>query len=194
MRRNIRDTLVRKSSTNSNEWEKKRLCTIEFQNYSHRCTQAICDFADQFYPELPRTISMNKNVTDHDGVFVVPTSRVQEYFNCFHPQVLRYSRATDNVLGTPINFGEAKGMEFERVLIYPHKMLEKFLATGIIKDAGADIGKIYVAITRARQSTAFVVPDDTSPTLFPIIEVWKGAKARSGNITPEKVGMATGIS
>jgi len=154
------------------EWQKEGLCTIEFQSFSYRCTQAICDFADQFYPGLPRTISLNQNVTDHDGVFAVPNSQAQEYFSRFHPQILRYSRATENVLGTPINFGEAKGMEFDRVLIYPHKKLEKFLATGRIKDAGADIGKIYVAITRAKQSTAFVVPDATTRPLFPFIETW----------------------
>jgi DNA helicase-2/ATP-dependent DNA helicase PcrA len=163
------------------EWEKEGLCRIEFHSYSYRCTQAICDFADQFYPGLPRTISINKNATDHDGVFAVPKSRALEYFSRFKPQVLRYSRATENVLGTPINFGEAKGMEFERVLIYPHKKFEKFLATGIIKDAGSDIAKIYVAITRARQSTAFVVSDATTQSLFPFIETWEGTTAPAGN-------------
>jgi DNA helicase-2/ATP-dependent DNA helicase PcrA len=153
-------------------WEKDELCTLEFQSHSYRCTQAICDFADQFYPGLPRTVSKNKIITDHNGVFAVPNSQAAAYIRSYHPQVLRYSRATENVLGMPINFGEAKGMEFERVLIYPHKKLEKFLATGIIKDAGSDLGKIYVAITRARQSAAFVVPDETNPTLFPVIETW----------------------
>lgn len=164
------------------EWEKEGLCTIEYQSHSYRCTQAICDFADQFYPGLPRTISTNKNVTGHDGVFAVLRSQALEYFNTFHPQILRYNRATENILGAPINFGEAKGMEFERVLIYPHKKLEKFLATGRIKDAGSDIAKIYVAITRARQSTAFVVPDVTTPTLFPFIETWEGTVAPAGRL------------
>jgi DNA helicase-2/ATP-dependent DNA helicase PcrA len=153
-------------------WEKGELCTVEFQSYSHRCTQAICDFSDQFYPGLPRTVSKNTIITDHDGVFAVPNSQALAYFSRFHPQVLRYSRATEGVPGEPVNFGAAKGMEFERVLIFPHKKLEKFLATGRIKDAGSDIGKIYVAITRARQSAAFVVADATNPTLFPVIETW----------------------
>jgi DNA helicase-2/ATP-dependent DNA helicase PcrA len=153
-------------------WRNNGLCTVEFQSHSYRCTQAICEFADQFYPGLPRTVSKNLTITDHDGVFAVLNSQATAYINRFCPQVLRYSRATKNVLGTPINFGEAKGMEFERILIFPHKKLERFLATGRIEDAGADIGKIYVAITRARQSTAFVIPDETKPSLFPVIETW----------------------
>lgn len=155
------------------EWEKAGLATIEFQNHSHRCTQAICDLADQFYPGLPRTISKNPNSTGHDGVFTVPDNQADAYIRIYQPQVLRYSRATQGVPGEAVNFGAAKGMEFERTLIYPHKNLEKFLATGRIKDAGRDIGKIYVAITRARQSTAFVVPASKNPTLFPVIETWR---------------------
>ncbi len=154
------------------EWRKEGLCTVEFQSHSYRCTQAICEFADKFYPGLPRTVSKNMTTTDHDGVFAVLNCQASAYISRFLPQVLRYSRATKNVLGTPINFGAAKGMEFERILIFPHKKLEKFLATGRIEDAGADIGKIYVAITRARQSTAFVISDGTKPSLFPVIETW----------------------
>jgi DNA helicase-2/ATP-dependent DNA helicase PcrA len=155
------------------EWEKAGLAKVEFQSHSRRCTQAICDFADQFYPGLPRTISKNLRTTGHDGVFAVPNSRTDAYIRTYQPQALRYNRATQGAPGEAVNFGTAKGMEFERVLIYPHKNLEKFLATGRIKDAGADIGKIYVAITRARQSAAFVVPDVKNPSLFPLIETWR---------------------
>jgi DNA helicase II / ATP-dependent DNA helicase PcrA len=154
------------------KWAKQGLATLEFQNHSYRCTQPICDFADQFFPDSPRTTSMNGSTTDHDGIFAVPQSRVDAYIRRYHPQPLRYSRATEGAPPEAVNFGAAKGMEFERVLIYPHKMLEKFLETGRIWDAGAEIGKIYVAVTRARQSAAFVVPDAENPTLFPFIETW----------------------
>ncbi len=59
-----------------------------------------------------------------------------------------------------MNFGAAKGMTFDRTLIYPHGPLKKFLATGKHADAGKELDKIYVAITRARQSVAFVVNDN----------------------------------
>ena len=144
------------------EWEKAGLCGIDYQNYSHRCVQDICDLADQFHPEAPNTESRNTDVTGHDGVFAVRKSQVQAYMEAYNPQPLRYSRAAQNILGKPINYGNAKAMTFDRTLIYPHAPLTKFLQTGDLKDAGKEIAKIYVAITRARQSVAFVV-DDNSP-------------------------------
>jgi DNA helicase II / ATP-dependent DNA helicase PcrA len=39
------------------EWKKAKLCDLEFQSISHRCVQPICDFADRFHPEMPKTTS-----------------------------------------------------------------------------------------------------------------------------------------
>ena len=143
------------------EWEKAGLCGIDHQNYSYRCVQEICDLADQFHPEAPNTESRNTDVTGHDGVFAVRKSQVQAYIEAYNPQPLRYNRATRNIPGKPINYGNAKAKTFDRTLIYPHAPLKKFLKTGDLKDAGKEIAKIYVAITRARQSVAFVVDDDS---------------------------------
>jgi DNA helicase-2/ATP-dependent DNA helicase PcrA len=52
-------------------------------------------------------------------------------------------------------------MTFERTLIFPHGPLRKFLVSAKLADAGKEIPKLYVAVTRARQSVAFVVNDDT---------------------------------
>jgi DNA helicase-2/ATP-dependent DNA helicase PcrA len=141
------------------EWRERGLCTIEYHTESRRCVQAICDLADQFYPSFPKTTSRNDEVTGHDGVFVVEASHVEAYFAQFAPQTLRYNRTHIGIPCSPINFGNAKGMTFDRTLIYPHGPLSKFLKTGNIADAGAEISKLYVAITRARQSIAFVVRD-----------------------------------
>jgi len=142
------------------EWEKAQLCAVEYRNYSHRCVQSICDFADQFHPDAPSTESKNTDITGHDGVFAVRKCDVSAYVEKFKPQTLRYSRATKDVVGSPLNFGAAKGMTFDRTIIYPHGPLKKFLTTGRLADAGKELDKIYVAITRARQSVAFVVEDN----------------------------------
>lgn len=160
-----------------NEWHKVGLCGIEFQNVSHRCIQSICDFADLLNPDLPVTKSLNETVTDHDGVFAVRIGNVDEYMHHFAPQTLRYNRAQRAVLGRPINYGEAKGMTFERTLIYPHGPLMKYLSTGNLKDAGKEIPKIYVAITRARQSAAFVVPNNF---VSDQIAIWNAAAHING--------------
>jgi len=152
------------------EWKNAELCTIEYQFKSKRCTQAICDFADKLYPGVPKTESLNYRITGHDGVFAIPRSRAARYIDVFHPQPLRYDRRSKDIPGAPINFGSSKGMTFERTLIYPHEKLKKFLITGNLEDAGAAIAKIYVAVTRARQSTAFVIPDGATPASIPVFE------------------------
>ena len=153
------------------EWETSNMCDVEFQNISRRCIQEICDFADQFYPDVPPTTSLNKTVTDHDGVFAVRKRDVKRYDSLYSPQPLRYDRRTRCDVGNPINFGASKGMTFDRTLIYPHGGLKKFLKSSNVDDAGKAIEKIYVAVTRARQSTAFVVDDDFESTNVRMFEV-----------------------
>jgi DNA helicase-2/ATP-dependent DNA helicase PcrA len=151
------------------EWQKANLCELEFQTISHRCVQPICDLADTLHPGLPKTKSMNSSVTAHDGVFAVRQRDVGTYILRYKPQTLRYSRVTRDVPGAPINYGAAKGMTFERTLIFPNLKLRKFLLSGKPEDAG-DIAKTYVAITRARQSTAFVIADSAKSPLMQIFQ------------------------
>lgn len=153
------------------EWEKRSLCKLEYETHSHRCIQPICDFADQFYPTFPKTKSLNNKTTGHDGVFAIESAFVPAYFERFTPQPLRYNRMHKDIPGLPINFGNAKGMTFDRTLIYPHGPLLKYLQTGNIADAGSEIPKLYVAVTRARQSVGFVVPDGFPVKGMPIFRL-----------------------
>jgi DNA helicase-2/ATP-dependent DNA helicase PcrA len=68
-----------------------------------------------------------------------------------------------------MNYGASKGLTFDRTLVFPHGPLRKFLLTGDPKDARG-IAKIYVAITRARQSAAIVVENGSKSPLIPIFE------------------------
>jgi len=145
------------------DWAKADLASIEYQTHSNRCIQAICDYADQFYPDFPKTESRNETVTDHDGIFAVELTQIDAYQDHFNSQPLRYNKRTGDVAGRPMNYGQVKGMTFDRTLIYPHGPLLKYLKTGDLKDAGKELPKLYVAVTRARQSVAFVVPDGFKP-------------------------------
>ena len=138
------------------------------QNFSYRCVQAICDVADKLFPDAPRTLSKNAIQTEHDGVFLVRRRDATSYIQRFSPQGLRYNRLTKDIPEVAYNFGEAKGMTFKRVLIYPHKALEKYCLTGDLKDAGKELPKIYVALTRAQQSVGIVVPDVTESGIAPL--------------------------
>ena len=61
-----------------------------------------------------------------------------------------------------MNFGEAKGLTFDRVLIFPHGLGKKWLCTGELTHVEKSVAKIYVGVTRARYSLAFVFDDVAS--------------------------------
>jgi len=141
------------------EVESKNEIIIEEQNESQRCNQYICDFADKLFPDLPPTVSKNKCLTGHDGIFYLQNNEVNDYISTYNnPVILRYSIKT-NTLGFPaINIGVSKGRTYERVLIFPTQPMLEYLKTGDPSKAG-DRSKLYVAVTRAKYSAAFVVDD-----------------------------------
>ena len=138
-------------------WEEARLGRLVFERETHRCHQLIADLADAFFPGEPTTISKNDKVTGHDGVFVIERNLVERYVRQFSPQVLRLDRKTDCASLPALNFGDSKGMTFERVLIFPHKGAQTWLKSGDLKHVIGSLAKLYVGVTRARHSVAFVL-------------------------------------
>ena len=61
-----------------------------------------------------------------------------------------------------MNFGESKGLTFDRVLIFPHKLAQKWLSTGQLDHIASSVEKLYVGVSRARYSVAFVYDGPTS--------------------------------
>lgn len=135
--------------------EKKKLCSIILKNESYRCNQEICNLADSLYT-LPSTTSMNTIETGHDGIFIVNFNDLKEYIETYNPKILRYDKRTKFELNNILNFGQAKGLTFDRVLILPNKNMQKFLSTANISYIEGSKAKVYVALTRARYSVAFL--------------------------------------
>jgi superfamily I DNA/RNA helicase len=108
------------------EWVEKheRLGNVQLVNmdWSHRCNQAICDFSDSLFPEIPKTKSKNSVITGHDGIFLVAKCDLREYVSEFHPMALRWSRnkkVPNDLQLSVANIGESKGETFDRVVIFP---------------------------------------------------------------------------
>lgn len=135
---------------------KKGLCCVIEKNECYRCNQHICDFADELYPDLKRTKSFNTDTTGHDGVFFIKFDDVMDYVARFNPKVLRWDKRANTMNLPALNFGASKGLTFDRVLIFPTNPIKKYIKTKDISQAG-DISKLYVAITRAKFSVAFVI-------------------------------------
>lgn len=136
--------------------ERREYCRREDRTVSARCEQGICDFASALFPDLPPLHAEARQRTGHDGIHLVDPHAVHDYVAQYRPVILRDSRRT-NTLGYPaINIGVAKGSTFDRVLIFPTKPMKQYLADGDITKLRAP-ERLYVAVTRARHSAAFVI-------------------------------------
>jgi DNA helicase II / ATP-dependent DNA helicase PcrA len=144
--------------------EDRKVLEIEIHDYSMRCNQHICDFADDLYPELPRTQSRNTLATAHDGVFLLKSEDVAQYVSAHAPQLLVWNRRSESFGLHARNMGDSKGLTFDRVLISPTATMEKFLQSGAPLAPEA-LAKFYVAVTRARHSVAIVLEHAGSSTL-----------------------------
>ena len=135
---------------------------------NHRSIQAICDLSNKLFPGHPQTQSCNKHLTGHAGVFLVRKEDVPRYLSRYRPMQLRNDRKT--IVGggnySAMNFGESKGLSFERVLIYPTGPIKNWLKDNSSKLQPTSRCKLYVAITRAEHSVAFVYDYEDSEDVW----------------------------
>lgn len=136
-----------------------------------RSNQEIATFSDSILPQssgFPSTISKQDERTGHDGVFAVSEYHAAAYIDEFDPQPLRDSGATAREVDLPfMNFGKVKGLTFDRVIIYPTGPIRKFIQ-GVDTLPDRSACRLYVGVTRARYSVAFVLPEPQDSGL----EVW----------------------
>lgn len=126
-------------------------------NKTYRNNRAICCFANLIYDNYKPCEYEDKNSTGHDGVFFVSTSDVDNYLSIYQPMQLRDSRKRKVNTNYPVmNFGESKGLTFERVLIYPTDVMIKWIFDHKKELKNQSRSKFYVAVTRAKYSVAIV--------------------------------------
>jgi DNA helicase II / ATP-dependent DNA helicase PcrA len=125
-----------------------------------RSVQPIATFSDSLFDaslKFPPTVSRQESASDHDGVYVVALEHVAEYVATFSPVCLRQAVTTPVPHGmAATNFGVSKGLTHERVLIFTTGPIRRFLTTGEPL-AGKSACGLYVAVTRAVHSVAFVM-------------------------------------
>lgn len=143
------------------DWEKRGMCSIREKNDCYRCNQQICDIADLLYPDMQTTESKNEKQTGHDGVLTVSPTDLREYVRKYNPTVLKDTKKTKTEGLPSLNFGVSKGQTFDRVIIFPNGPIKKFLKTGDSSKLNPKTkALLYVGITRARHSVAFVYDDE----------------------------------
>lgn len=146
-------------------------------NGSHRCEEAIIQFANKLYPTFPQTESLAKpSSSRHSGVWLVPNSSAQAYSDNYHPVVLRNKSNVKTIdSANVLNFGKSKGRTYDDVLIYPVDDVRKWLSNHELHLTDETRSRFYVAVTRARYSVGIVLPDRIASKLGDTYQVW-GAK------------------
>lgn len=141
---------------------------------THRNNKAICDFSSQLFPDYekcePCSCDNCRNyIQESEGIFIVRNDYIDNYCDRFKPTILRWSGAVH----PDWNFGKSKGLTFDRVLIYPttsgKSSMLRWLKDSSTKLSNEARSKLYVAITRARYSVAFVHDCNSSDALNNII-------------------------
>jgi DNA helicase-2/ATP-dependent DNA helicase PcrA len=140
-------------------------CEIDEEtlNISHRNNELICSFSSKLYPNFTPCTSNQKEVTKHDGVFLVKKPDVKKYLEGYNPAQLRNSINVEvNKSYKTVNFGDSKGLTFDRVIIYPTKPFVNWLINNNSDLKPTSRSRFYVAITRARHSVGIVYDFDSS--------------------------------
>lgn len=144
------------------EREEKGVIKIEVNNTTWRCHKEIADFSDTIFDaswQFPKTVSKNPDETEHDGVYIVRERNAKKYLERYNPQCLRHSASSGKKFEFDfMNFKVAKGRTFDRVLIAPTKPIKDFIQLGTHLEP-TPAASFYVAVTRAKQSVAILVPD-----------------------------------
>jgi len=142
-------------------------------NISYRNTESICNYSALLFPEHDPCKSKTSNCDMHEGLFFVKKSDLQKYYELYQPMQLRYDRKANLHISniSALNFGESKGLEFDRVAIYPTTTMLKWMHNHENNLSATVRAKLYVAITRARYSVAIVV-DDSFAQICCDISLW----------------------
>lgn len=141
---------------------------IEQQSTTFRCPQVVADFADSLFDQshgFERTSSERTTGPGHQGIWLVKKADVPAYLEKFSPLFLKNPSSARTEPYEFVNFKVSKGLETDHVLLWPTANIEKLLKQRKMLDVGPAT-HLYVAVTRARQSIAFVL-DSPGDCEFP---------------------------
>ncbi|MCM3700324.1 UvrD-helicase domain-containing protein [Paenibacillus macerans] len=144
------------------------VCEIDEEtlNVSHRNNPMICDYSSKLYLQYTPCRSNQNEVTGHDGIYLVRKQDVDLYLQRYNPVQLRDSiREPVNKKYKTVNFGESKGITFERVLIYPTQPFTQWIKNNNFELLPTSRSKFYVALTRAQYSVGIVYDYDERTNL-----------------------------
>ena len=133
-------------------------------NRSHRNNKLICDYSSKLYSNLKVTQPCDcchNEIIEHSGIFIIKKEDVTTYLSKYNPIQLKWNSGVSvNKNYQSFNFGETKGLTFDRVMIYPTEAMIKWIQNNNSRLESSTRAKFYVGITRAKYSVAIVFDYD----------------------------------
>jgi len=141
--------------------ERAAAIKIEWLNESHRCCQAILDWADGLFEGYESTTSLHLESEAGDGVHLLTRLELAGYLEMYGTEITVLRRQkTNDTMGLPaINIGVSKGATYERVVLFGSKPMIQLALGKLSPDKLSPIerNRLYVAVTRARRSVVIVL-------------------------------------
>jgi DNA helicase-2/ATP-dependent DNA helicase PcrA len=126
---------------------------------NYRCHSEICNVSNKLYTNFAPVACGSMYSDHHQGLYIIKPADVSDYLLAYEPMQLINDIRNKHVdrYRPFLNFGVSKGMEFDRILIYPTEPIRNwFLNQEVDSLAPVSKAKLYVALTRARKSAAIV--------------------------------------
>lgn len=152
--------------------QKKKLCTVEFNNTTRRCCGEICSFINSIYTsESASNISPDCSVADskpYSGVYVMSRKEYAKLHETIDFTILRYDKnvETPDDCVAKYNYGASKGLTFDNVAIIPVGTVIPFLRNQVEIRSRQTKAKFYVACTRAKYMIVFLMDSFAENELF----------------------------
>lgn len=138
--------------------KQKILIDTSSLNTNHRCCKDMVTLSNELYPEYPAVECGTFYENNHIGIFVVRPNDLHEYKNIEGIQELSYNKTFTKAFPefNGMNIGASKGRTYERTVLYLPKTHIDWLLNKGATPTGESKAILYVALTRAKLSTAIV--------------------------------------
>ncbi len=130
-------------------------------NKCYRCHKDIIIFVNNFYKEYTPMEYTEIEKKEHQGIFVIRKSQIEEYIKKYKPVQIIYNTKTKSCdLSKTITMGKSKGATYNRVLLYPTGEFKNYILNGQSNIKGETKNKLYVGMTRPINSLTFVIDEE----------------------------------
>ena len=137
---------------------------LEIRNKSRRCNQSICCFANRIWGGTLPIAPTGQHDEEPDSVRIVRPKDVHNYISRTDAHILAHNKNSEDYGYGHTNFGKSKGLEWKHIAIIPTQPISNFLKT--LSPSSLNSPEcLYVAVTRASHSVAFITDKEVHANL-----------------------------